>query len=116
MSDLDGLKCVHIEGVKKPFLLIIGSKGFLSCGYVNPEACSVTGDAVGIFKGVSTHDDILNSECKAVSDPGAALGMKVGDRANWVTMDGQVMHRVQEAYQIEPSTRTDDYILTKKSK
>eukprot|EP01134_Creolimax_fragrantissima_P005623 CFRG5623T1 len=80
MADFDwsGLEKVHITTLKKPLLLIIGEKGFLGCGYINAESCNQTRDAVAIFRGVNTHEDILNAEVKMLSEDGAKLGMKIG--------------------------------------
>lgn len=64
--------------LKLPLLIIKGSKGFLACGYVNVETCNKTDEACAIVSGVKTHDDMLNTEIKFVSNKAQELGIKEG--------------------------------------
>lgn len=72
-----GIDRHHIE-LKKPLLLLKGSKGWLGCGYFNAETCNKTGEACAIVTGVATYDDMLAAEIKAVSDAAKSLGISVG--------------------------------------
>ncbi|MDM8568231.1 DUF1805 domain-containing protein [Thiotrichales bacterium HSG1] len=64
--------------LKLPLLIIKGSKGFLACGYVNVETCNKTGEVCAIVSGVKTHDDMLNTDIKFVSDKAKELGITEG--------------------------------------
>eukprot|EP01063_Lacrimia_lanifica_P034613 TRINITY_DN6438_c0_g1_i1.p1 TRINITY_DN6438_c0_g1~~TRINITY_DN6438_c0_g1_i1.p1 ORF type:complete len:212 (+),score=66.23 TRINITY_DN6438_c0_g1_i1:407-1042(+) len=68
----------HITGLCRPFLVARGGNGFLACGYVSAAACTKTGDAVAVFRGVGSHDDMLAAEVKDVSEEAAAFGVEVG--------------------------------------
>lgn len=68
--------CWDMFGVN--ILLIKGGKGALGCGYINLAAAEKFGHALAIVSGVSTGDDMLNAEIKAVSSAAAALGVTVG--------------------------------------
>ena len=60
--------------LKRPLLIIKAKKGFLACGYINPETCNKTGEACAIVTGVDTHDHMLQSTVVAVSEKGAEIG------------------------------------------
>jgi len=66
-------------GLKKPLLIVKGEKGFLACGYINPETCNKTDEACAIVTGVATYDDMYKASVVAVSNKASALGIKVGD-------------------------------------
>jgi uncharacterized protein YunC (DUF1805 family) len=61
-----------------PLLIIKGEKGFLGCGYINVEACNKAGEACAIVTGVKTHEDMLVSDIKAVSEEAKKLGIREG--------------------------------------
>ena len=65
-------------GLAKPLLLLVGSKGFLGCGYINVDACNKTKEACAIVTGVSNEADMEKAEIKQVSDEAKKLGVKVG--------------------------------------
>jgi uncharacterized protein YunC (DUF1805 family) len=73
-----GLVCEQIAGLKRPFLVIRASGGFVACGYVNPAGAGACGDACATFSGVSTHDDILDAKAVAVTPQAVELGAVVG--------------------------------------
>jgi uncharacterized protein YunC (DUF1805 family) len=75
-TDWTGLKREKIQ-LKQPLLMIRAPKGFIACGYINVEACNITGEACAIGRG-QVHQDLLDNEIKAVSSAAAALGIKVG--------------------------------------
>lgn len=72
------LETLHFP-LKKPLLIIKGSKGFLACGYVNVDTCNVTEEACAIVKGVNSFDDMKAATVVAVSNEAEKLGIKVGD-------------------------------------
>lgn len=77
--DLTGFtKTLH--QLQRPLLVISGSRGVLSCGYMSLEAFERNGDAGAIVRGVDSFDDMLTAEVQAVSSKATALGVKVGMR------------------------------------
>jgi uncharacterized protein YunC (DUF1805 family) len=68
---------VRIE-LGAPLLLIKGEKGYLGCGYFSLDAANNIGDALAIVRGVSSFDDMLNSEVKEISEKARELGVKEG--------------------------------------
>jgi uncharacterized protein YunC (DUF1805 family) len=73
-----GLVCEQVRGLKRPFLVIRGAKGFAACGYVNPDGAAAVGDACATFSGVGTHEDILHAKAVAVTPQAVQLGASVG--------------------------------------
>ncbi len=72
-----GLSKEKIE-LARPLLIVKGSKGFLACAYISTDSCNKTEEACAIVSGVTTHEDMLDKEIKAVSVRAEALGIKVG--------------------------------------
>lgn len=64
--------------LKRPLLVISGTKGCLTCGYLSLESFERNGDAAAIVKGVDTYDDMLVAEVRAVSSLAEALGVQPG--------------------------------------
>ena len=65
--------------LKRPLLVMKGTKGFLACGYINPETCNKTEEACAIVSGVNDFEDMKKASIVAVSKAAEALGIKVGD-------------------------------------
>jgi len=65
--------------LKRPLLVMKGSKGFLACGYINPETYNKTEEACAIVSGVNDFEDMKKASIVAVSKAAEALGIKVGD-------------------------------------
>ncbi|WP_126448157.1 YunC family protein [Sulfuricystis multivorans] len=65
--------------LKRPLLLMKGTKGFLACGYINPETCNKTEEACAIVSGVNDFEDMKKASIVAVSKAAEAMGIKVGD-------------------------------------
>lgn len=65
--------------LKRPLLVMKGSKGFLACGYINPETCNKTEEACAIVSGVNDFEDMKKALIVAVSKAAEAMGIKVGD-------------------------------------
>lgn len=62
----------------RPLLVISGTKGCLTCGYLSVEAFERNGDAGAIVRGVETYDDMLAAKVQAISSKAEALGVRVG--------------------------------------
>ena len=65
--------------LKRPLLVMKGTKGFLACGYINPETCNKTEVACAIVSGVNDFEDMKKASIVAVSKAAEAMGIKVGD-------------------------------------
>ncbi len=68
----------HKIQLKYPLLIIKGSKGFLSCAYVNSDICNNTDEACAIVVGVKSHEEMMLAKIIAVSKQAENLGVKVG--------------------------------------
>lgn len=68
--------CVPLQGAS--LLVIAGKNGFLGCGYLNMETAEKLGAAFALVTGVSSFDDMLAKDVKAVSSAAAARGVTVG--------------------------------------
>lgn len=65
--------------LKRPLLIIKGSKGFLACGYINAETCNKTEEACAIVAGVNDFEDMKRATVIAASNKAIELGIKIGD-------------------------------------
>ncbi len=75
--DWTGLSKERID-LALPLLVVKGRRGILACGYINVETCNKTGEACAVVTGVKTHENMLESEIKAVSFEAEKLGVRVG--------------------------------------
>ena len=75
--DWTGLTQTRHE-LKRPLLVVSGSKGCLSCGYLNVDSFDRNGDAGAIVRGVDTFDDMLIAQVQQVSKLASELGVHVG--------------------------------------
>ncbi|MDQ8034177.1 hypothetical protein CEG14_11215 [Bordetella genomosp. 1] len=75
--DFAAFKQVRIE-LKRPLLMLVGGKGILACGYLNPVTFDKTGEAIAIVSGVNDFDDMRTTAISAVSAAAAALGVTPG--------------------------------------
>ncbi|MDD2524147.1 MAG: DUF1805 domain-containing protein [Endomicrobiia bacterium] len=72
-------KAVHIElSDSSNLLMIIGSKGYIMCGYLNINTAQKMGDVACIVTGVKTIEDILNSKIVALTSNAQKLGVEMG--------------------------------------
>lgn len=67
-----------LHPLSRPLLVISGSRGCLTCGYLSMEAFERNGDAAAIVRGVDVYEDMLIAEVQAVSSKAVALGVHVG--------------------------------------
>ena len=56
---------VPLQGAS--LLVIVGKNGFLGCGYLNMDTAEKLGAAFALVTGVSSFDDMLAKDVKAVS-------------------------------------------------
>ena len=66
------------HGLKRPLLVVSGSKGVLACGYVNPATCEALGEAAALVRGVDDFEDMLTAQIVEVTTAAAELGVRVG--------------------------------------
>ena len=58
-------------------LVLVGSKGYIMCGYLNQEAAAKFGDAACVIGG-SSFDELLANPVKAVTPAAEELGIRTG--------------------------------------
>ncbi|HVO37009.1 MAG TPA: DUF1805 domain-containing protein [Candidatus Acidoferrum sp.] len=78
---VDGKDCLGVRVElpdSPPLLAIMGSKGFVMCGFLSMEAAEKVGVVAAIVSGVKTFEDVLNGQVKAVSSKAKSLGVEVG--------------------------------------
>lgn len=63
---------------KSTLLMIIGSKGYIMCGYLNINTAQKMGDVACIVTGVKTIDDVLISKVVALTSNAQKLGIEMG--------------------------------------
>ncbi|MEX2723899.1 MAG: YunC family protein [Candidatus Freyarchaeota archaeon] len=71
---------IKIDLKPAPLLLIIGEKGFLSCGFLNIEVADILGVAAAVVTGVKTFEDVLNGEVKSLTTRAKEMGVKAGQK------------------------------------
>ena len=64
--------------LKRPLLVVSGSKGCLTCGYLSMDSFERNGDAAAIVRGVDDYQDMLAASVQAVSTRAEELGVRVG--------------------------------------
>src|SRR5690348_6255478 len=79
VMDLASFTKVHVD-LKLPLLMLIGRRGILACGYLNPATFEKTGEVAAIVSGVRTFEDMLEAKLQSVSTEAAKLGLRVGMR------------------------------------
>ncbi|NQY75284.1 MAG: DUF1805 domain-containing protein [Candidatus Margulisbacteria bacterium] len=70
---------ISIPTEKTNILIIQGSKGFLSCGYLSIDAANKWNESIAIVTGVKNFDEMLNAKIVKVSSKAIELGIKIGD-------------------------------------
>jgi uncharacterized protein YunC (DUF1805 family) len=78
---IDGKDCLGVKielPDSPPLLVIMGSKGFVMCGFLNMEAAEKVGVVAAVVSGVKTFEDVLNGQVKAVSSKAKSLDVEVG--------------------------------------
>ncbi|MDB4459125.1 DUF1805 domain-containing protein [bacterium] len=64
--------------LKRPLLVISGSKGVLACGYLNVATFDKLGDAGAIVRGVNNFEDMLTAKVVECSESASELGVELG--------------------------------------
>ena len=60
-----------------PLVAIIGSKGFVMCGFLNIEAAEKLNVTASMVSGVKTFEDVLKAEIKAATSKAKMKGITV---------------------------------------
>lgn len=71
-------KGIEIQFPNAVLVAIIGSKGFLMCGYLDVEAAEKLGDCAAVIKGVKTVDDMLSAKIVKLTPQAQSLGIEIG--------------------------------------
>jgi uncharacterized protein YunC (DUF1805 family) len=61
-----------------PLIMLVGEKGVVSCGYLNPESAEKFSLSAVIVRGVSTVDEALTKPASYCTKIAEALGAKKG--------------------------------------
>ena len=69
---------VRVDMPNAPVLMLVGSKGFVGCGYFRTDVADRFSHAVAIVSGVSSFDGVLAAPVSSVSAAAAALGIEQG--------------------------------------
>ncbi len=69
-------RCRH--ELKRPMLVVTGSKGSLACGYLNISTFDKLNEAAAIVRGVNDFDDMCAARVTEVSAAAARLGVSAG--------------------------------------
>jgi uncharacterized protein YunC (DUF1805 family) len=64
--------------LKRPLLVISGSKGALACGYLNVDTFEKLDEAGAIVSGVNSWEDMLDATIIAASSAAGRLGVSPG--------------------------------------
>ncbi|UCD51979.1 MAG: DUF1805 domain-containing protein [Phycisphaerales bacterium] len=75
--DREGLKRTRHD-LKRPLLVISGSKGVLACSYLNIATLTALGEAGATVRGVGNFEAMLEAEIVEVSPTATQLGVQVG--------------------------------------
>jgi uncharacterized protein YunC (DUF1805 family) len=78
---VDGKDCLGVKVElpdSPPLLVIMGSRGFVMCGFLSMEAAEKLDVVAAMVSGVKTFEDVLNGQVKAVSSKAKSLGVEVG--------------------------------------
>ncbi len=72
-----GLK-VELPESPAPLVMIVATKGFVCCGFINMDAAERLGVSAAMVSGVKSFDDVLKAEIKAATTKAQAAGVRVG--------------------------------------
>ena len=75
--DWDGFTRTRHE-LKRPLLVVSGSKGVLACGYLNVATFAQLDEAGAIVRGVGDFDAMLDAQIVEASPVAVQLGVKIG--------------------------------------
>ncbi len=69
---------VMVELPVAPLIVIVASKGYVMCGYLDLVTAEKLGQAAAVVRGVKTFEDVLNAEVSGATTGAKALGVKEG--------------------------------------
>jgi uncharacterized protein YunC (DUF1805 family) len=69
---------VRAELQNAVFLLVIGARGYIMCGYLDMATAEKKGDAACMVTNVKSFGDVLNSGIVSVSSKARELGVREG--------------------------------------
>lgn len=61
-----------------PLVLLVASKGYVMCGYLNLETAEKLEQAAAVVRGVKTFDNVLKAKIVAATSGAKALGVREG--------------------------------------
>ncbi|MDI6642632.1 MAG: DUF1805 domain-containing protein [Candidatus Hodarchaeaceae archaeon] len=78
--NLDGSKVlgIKIELPQAPLLLLVASRGYVMCSYLNADVAEKLGQAAALVAGVKTFDDVLNAKIVRATSKAKELGVREG--------------------------------------
>lgn len=69
------LQGIRVSLPNAPVLMLVGSKGFVGCGYFGVDVADKVGHALAVVSGVGSFDDMLNATVKAFSREAGNIGV-----------------------------------------
>lgn len=69
---------VEIQLGKASLVMVVGSKGYLMCGYLNLETAEKLGDCAAIITGVKTIEDLLKAPVVSLTSRAKKAGIRKG--------------------------------------
>jgi uncharacterized protein YunC (DUF1805 family) len=69
---------IEIPLPNAPLVLVLGSKGFLMCGYLDVAAAERLGDAAAVVKGVKSVEELLQKLVVSLTPKASKLGVRIG--------------------------------------
>ncbi|MBI4214455.1 DUF1805 domain-containing protein [archaeon] len=67
---------IRVELPGAPLLLIKAEKGYLACGYFDPQTIEKLGDPAVVVRGVKSFDEMLTSRVAFVSKKAREFGVR----------------------------------------
>ncbi|MFC1501655.1 YunC family protein [Elusimicrobiota bacterium] len=69
---------INIPMHNAKLIAVIGSKGYIMCGYLNIKTSKKFGDCAAIIKGVNSIDELLKGKIVEISPVAKKSGIKIG--------------------------------------
>jgi uncharacterized protein YunC (DUF1805 family) len=79
---VDGKKVVGVRVAlhPAPLVLLVASRGYVMCGYLNLDTAEKLEQAAAVVRGVKTFEDVLKAKIVATTSGAKALGVRAGMR------------------------------------
>lgn len=78
---------IEIDLHNANFVIAIGPKGYICCGYLNLETAQKLGDVACVVTSVKTVEDLLKANIVSLTSQAEVLGVKKGMKAQKVLED-----------------------------